>query len=334
MYQGYKISVSVQEKTHGNPGAVFFGDISDADMALLAPIVRFKERGDNVVPSVVLLKPNNIKNNSFDAKFYWPLGKQGPLCGQGVKMAARAIKHKYNVPDGYIITLLPDQRFGPGAAPEKFHLQVYGDTVISMLGRVGISKVAKNDKAGIALASMLPDIIPGTIYRSSLGDYMCFYETNNIDKLRASTEKFNDVYDQIHAQDPNAFGLLVMALTKDGKRVETTLSSMGEPCITCSNIGLQIGQMMNEFGILPEVDKNGHHNFEIIHPHRVSDTGEFGATLATKFDPRTNQAQVSVRATVAGRIYLYKDKAGVFRQVDDVSIMENKLLEARLQCTR
>jgi len=332
MYKGHIIHVSIGEKTHGNPGVVFFGDIPDEDMAILAPAVRLKECGEDVVPSVVLLNPKDVKSHTFDAKFYWPLGQQGPLCGQGVIMAARAIKDKYSVEDGSIITLLPDQKFGPGAAPEKFHLKVIGDRVLSMLGGVGIAPVSQRAPTYKALASALPDIVGGTIYLSSLGDYMCFY--NDIDKLRASTDVFNAVYDKIRAYDPTAFGLLVAAPTKDGRGVEATLSSMGETCITCSNIGLEVGQFMQRFGLLPEADKEGLHSFDIIHPHRVADTGELGATSTIKFNPRTDSARVDLSASVGGNIYLYKDENGAFRQNDRIIPVEHDIRLAHINLAR
>ena len=326
MYKGHIISVSTGEKTHGNPGVVFFDDISDEDMALMAPVVRLKECGNDVIPSVVLLKPKDIKNYTFDAKFYWPLGQQGPLCGQGVIMAARAIKDKYDTPDGTTITLLPDQKFGPGAAPEKFHLWVEGDNVRSMLGGVDIAPATRKDKAANALTNALPSIIPGTIFKSSLGDYMCLYRST--EELRAGTDAFNKAYDEIKTFDPDVFGLLVAAPTKNGKGIEATLSSMGETCITCSNIGLEMGQMMQELGILPDASGDGLHQFDIIHPHRVADTGELGATSTIKYNPQKDSACVELLASVKGETYLYRDSDGTFKQNDKIAI-PNTVLKLR-----
>ena len=312
MYKGHIIHVSIGDKTHGNPGVVFFGDIPGTDMDKIAPIVRLRESVEDVIPSVVLLKPRDVKKLTFDAKFYWPLGKQGPICGQGVIMAARAIKEKYRVPDESIITLLPDQKFGPGAAPEKFHLKVSGNQVLSMLDNMYIAPVSKTDPAYAAIASALPNTVTDSIYRTNLGDYMCMFD--NVQKLRASTDAFNAAYDKLIAVDKTAFGLLVVSPAEDGKGAEATLSSMGETCITCSNIGLEVGHLMNRFGLLPAIGKDGMQTFDITHPHRVVDSGEMGAKMTIKYNPFKNESRVDLYASVGEDIYIYKDSASVWRQ--------------------
>ena len=310
MLEGTLVYSFVGDRTHGNAGLVFFGDIPESDRGAIAKTAVVSVGAENVPsPSTVFVTAKDIKDYTFDVKFYGPSGDQAPFDGNGIFAAARAAADRYKIPSGAKITFIPDPQFGKSAAPQSVRLGVNGAAVSLVMNPVGMRLLSPADPRHAVLMAAMPGIAKAEVYKTALDDLMVMCP--DAKSVRNKTTEFNRAWEKLAELDPSLYGLVVVAPGKSGLEV-TLQSGMGLEA-GCCTLGPEVVQLANRFGILLK-SASDETSLDLISPHHVADTGELGSFTKMRYSQKTGKVSVKVETSVAGSLYFDRGDNGAFKQ--------------------
>ena len=87
--------LSGNDKAHGNPALVVFGDPTDEEKVLISQQARVELNGDMMEsPIIDFVRPVDVENNIFDIRYYFCTGMEVSICGHGTICATKAIMEK------------------------------------------------------------------------------------------------------------------------------------------------------------------------------------------------------------------------------------------------
>lgn len=322
MYEGTLIytftgDTNKGESTHGSAGMVYWGFIPEEDRKLLAKSARIKLGTEMVAPpSSLFVTPKEIKDNSFDIKFYGPNGEQSSFDGSGIFAASRAAQKKFNIADGSTITFVPDPKFGFCAAPEKAHVKVDvgvdGPTASFMMKPAGISPLSIDDPSYTILSSYIPDIMEN-VYKTSLGDII--YLAKNAESLRQNPVTTKLLEDLIKI-DPTMYGVVGVAQTEKSNYFEMQLSSpvYGGAEAGCVTTSAEVVPFLETIGLLKKSGKDFSSSINLSSPYKVVDGKELGSKMTVQRIPYSGSIFSIMNVSDGGVFYFDRQDNGALKQ--------------------
>ncbi|MDR2934028.1 MAG: hypothetical protein LBU68_01970 [Rickettsiales bacterium] len=338
MYEGQLIytftgDTKSGEHTHGGAGMVYWGNIPDADCKLLAKSASIKLGDENVAPpSSVFLSTNEnlLKKNTFDIKFYGPDGEQSSFDGSGIFAASRAAQKKFNIENGSIITLLPDQEFSDNSAPARAHVKVdigiYGPMASFIMQPAGITKLDITDPRYEILSKHISGL-KGDIYKTSLDDLIYLAETS--DSLRTNTIS-PKLLKELSEVDSSMYGVVGVASGKKQNDFEMQLSSQAYEGSEagCVTTGAEVIPFLEMLGLLKKSGKDYTDYISLSSPHKRKDGRELGSTMQVARNQNNKNILSVMNVSDGGIFYFDKQPNGTLKQYSFAEIASQRLVNS------
>ncbi|MCL2439629.1 MAG: hypothetical protein FWD15_03910 [Alphaproteobacteria bacterium] len=232
----------------------------------------------------------------------------------GIIAAAKAIQKKFNIPDGTMINLIPDQQFGEGAAPKKAPVMVNGNKAWFFMNPIGNRKISKSDPAHGILSNALAGI-SDNIYRTKTDDLVVIYKTAEDLKNNPVNQK---TLEQLARFYPDLYGVTGIAPGAKVGEVESSLISRsyeGSEAGCVATLAV-IAPIAKKAGILAKPGADGSIAFDLISPHHanMSDTGEKGSIIKSKLFAGSGDTCAIMSVAFDGSLYFDKDEKGKMKQ--------------------
>ena len=270
-------SINGNEKAHGNPALVVFGDPEEREAFDIATKSRTLLNGEFIgSPIISFITPRNIEKNEFNIKYRFCNGTPMSICGHGTIGATKAIIDKYGIKGKNTFRFYLDQSFEDNKRFPYINIETDGNYFRAEFDEVNISKLEGNEITDIILKN-LPNTKNSAIYKTENRDYICVY--NSAEELRNIVIPKSEL-DKIRELDPTYRAILTTAVSDvKGYDYETTVFSDCLPAPVykdpaCGSANKFIPKLLRIENCFPDRFKNSDvETFKMFYPYRFVENG-------------------------------------------------------------